>query len=126
MLDYIIIMKKAFAVIGISSSVVTILINLLPDDAIGTKIFLYIVFGLIVFGISWAIVNISKLLGGLVFGVILGILVGACLAAIDYSLTEMPATATFSYDFILSLKWILPILSYTFFGVDPWRTKPIL
>jgi len=114
--------KKALATIGLSSILVTILINLLPDDAIGIKILLFIIFGLLVFGISWSINNISKLFEGLVFGVILGILVGVSQAAINYALTQMTSTSDIlSYDFILSFKWILPILAYTYFGVEPWK-----
>jgi len=120
-------MKKALAYIGISSSLVTFLINLLPDTEIGMKILLFIFFGVVAFGLSWTISKIKSLFNGLLAGAVLGIFIGVCVAAIDNSLSRMSEySGTLNYNFLLSLKWILPILAYTFFGVDPWRTKPIL
>jgi hypothetical protein len=110
-------MKRILATIGISSSLVTVFINLIPET--GTKIFLFTLFGLIIFGVSWGLKNIRNVLNGLVFGVIIGALLGIVIATIDISLKSLPKGIT--YDFVLSLKWILPILAYTYFGVDPWR-----
>jgi hypothetical protein len=50
-------MKKALAYIGISSSLVTFLINLLPDTEIGMKILLFIFFGVVAFGLSGPLVK---------------------------------------------------------------------
>jgi len=61
--------RKALASIGITSTVVTVLINLIPD--IGDRILLFILFGLLVFGISWGLKNIRKALEGVVLGLII-------------------------------------------------------
>lgn len=110
-------MKKILATIGISSSLVTVLINLIPDT--GQKILLFTLFGLLVFGLSWGLRNINKLLEGLVVGLVVGVGIGICVATIDRSLTSM--SSGIEYNLILSLKWILPILAYTYFGIEPWR-----
>ena len=110
-------MKKALATVVISSSLVTVLINLIPDT--GQKILLFTLFGLLVFGISWGRRNINKLLEGLVLGLVVGVGIGICVATIDRSLTLMPVSI--EYSLLLLLKWVLPILAYTYFGVEPWR-----
>ena len=112
-------MKKALVYIGISSSVVTTLINLLPEDEIGLKILLFIIFGATVYGISWAKANIDNLFGSIVLGVIIGACLGIISGVIDHSASEIPAGI--NRTFLLSFKWILPILAYTYFGVDPWK-----
>jgi hypothetical protein len=120
-------MNKALAAIGLSSSVVTILINLLPDEELGTKVLLFVFFGIVAFGTSWAISKIRSLISGIFTGAILGILIGVCVAAVDNSVSQMANhSGTLNHNFFLSLKWILPILSYTYLGIDPWRNKPIL
>jgi hypothetical protein len=119
-------MKKALATIGISSSLATVLINLIPDTELGLKVFLFIFWGAFAFGLSWTKSQIKTLFDGILVGAIMGILIGICVAAIDNSLSRMSATSgSVGYDFFLSLKWILPILVYTYIGVDPWKTKSI-
>lgn len=110
-------MKKILATVGVSSTLVTVLINLIPDT--GQKILLFTLFGLLVFGISWGLRNINNLLEGLVKGLIVGVGIGVCVATIDQSLTSM--STGINYNLFLLLKWILPILAYTYFGIDPWR-----
>jgi hypothetical protein len=109
--------KKALATLGISSSVVTILINLIPDT--GTKILLFLLFGIIAFGVSWGLKNVYTTLQGLVIGLIVGVFIGITVAMIDNTLTSIPESPT--YYLVLSLKWIFPIAAYTYFGVDPWK-----
>jgi hypothetical protein len=110
-------MKIILAIFGITSTLVTVLLNLIPD--IGTKILLFTLFGLLIFGSSWAIKNIRKVLNGLILGVIVGAMLGIVVATIDTSLKSLPEGI--NYNFVLSLKWILPILAYTYFGIEPWR-----
>lgn len=120
-------MKKALAYIGFSSVTVTFLINLLPDSELGIKFLLFVFFGAIAFGFSWAISKIKSVFIGIITGIVIGVLSGICIATIDNSLSRMTEySGTVNYNFLLSLKWIIPILINTFFGVDPWRTKPIL
>jgi hypothetical protein len=120
-------MKKALALMGFSSSIVTMLISLLPDKEIGIKVLLFFIFGLVAFGISWALSNVNKLVNGLFSGALFGILIGVCVVTIDDSLPKMANySGTLNYTIILSLKWIIPILGYTYLGIDPWKNKPIL
>lgn len=114
-------MKKALLIIGLSSSLATVLINLIPENEIGLKILLFIILGLLVFGISWALENINKILEGLIFGVIIGAFLGIISAVIDNSAASL--SDGIEKTFILSFKWILPILAYTYFGVDPWKNQ---
>jgi hypothetical protein len=110
-------MKKALAAVGVSSTLVTVLINLIPDT--GQKILFFILFGLFVFGISWSLKNINKLIEGLVLGFVIGAGLGICVATIEWSSTLM--SEGIEYNLLISLKWILPILAYTYFGIVPWK-----
>jgi hypothetical protein len=109
-------MKIILGIIGITSTLVTVLVNFIPDT--GTKVILFTLFGLLIFGGSWALNNIKKLLNGVILGVIVGGFLGIIVATIDVSLKSLPKGIT--YDFVLSLKWILPILAYSYFGIAPW------
>lgn len=120
-------MKKALVYIGISSSLVTFLINLLPDSEIGLKTLLFMLFGVMAFGLSWFLSKIKSFISGVITGIIVGIFTGFCITSIDNSLTRMTEfSGTLNYNFLLSLKWIIPIAINTLFGVDPWKKKPLL
>jgi hypothetical protein len=120
--------KKALAYIGISSSVATFLINAIPDTVangvvtdnhLGLKILLFIVLGLVVFGVSWARENIENLFNGIIIGILIGTFSGIIGGVIDTSAAKMPIGL--DRNFLISLKWIFPILANTYVGAQPWK-----
>jgi hypothetical protein len=128
-------MKKALAYIGISSSAATTIINLIPDTVtstgidnhIGLKVLLFILFGVVAFGLSWTIRNVHNLLEGVSTGIVVGIIVGLLVAgvnALDTNLIPIPGYPdyyNFNHSVFVILKWVIPLVAYTYFGVVPWK-----
>ena len=99
--------KKFLAGFGITSGLVAFLINLHPD--LGTRILLFVLFGLIFFGISWARMGIQGIVGGLVIGIIVGVVSGIVVVSIENQLPNVPDYFTGLRPAMVFTKWAVPI-----------------
>lgn len=102
--------KKFLAGFGITSGLVAFLINLHPD--LGTRILLFVLFGLIFFGISWARMGIQGIVGGLVIGIIVGVVSGIVVVSIENQLPNVPDYFTGLRPAMVFTKWAVPIFCF--------------
>ena len=81
-------MKKVLAGLGITSCVVSTLINFHPD--IGVRLLLFTLFGFLFFGISWARMGVQGIVTGVVTGAIIGVGNGLIVSSAEYALANTP------------------------------------
>ncbi|MFC2007879.1 hypothetical protein ACFLVB_04710 [Chloroflexota bacterium] len=103
-------MLKFFIIFTPISGLATLFINSNFAE-VEHRIWVFLVFGLLYFGIVWGKNNIDEIIDGIFYGLFVGIIIAVTVALAD---TELVSTGSYGMNLLLIfINWILPISLYT-------------
>jgi hypothetical protein len=101
------------------SAIAAFVINqFFPDP--GERVWWFVIFGLIFFGLTWTTKEVEGTIGGLVIGAITGALVSTLVSFADSYL--LGATFLGSDLLYFACKWLFPVLFYSGGASLPWAS----